>query len=268
MTMTDQNLATLQPADYWNARARKFAGDGQGLRAVCSYGMPEFYNRWIDLCQRLALNPFLRIDPGSRVLDVGCGIGRWSRLLAARSTRVLGVDHSASMIAEARRRTDAERFPGCSFEVADVARLDLGRPFDLILSVTVLQHILDRERLAAAADGLVGHLGPEGRLVLLEAAPSRPSPRCDSPVFSARGADFYIRLFESRGLRLRQCRGVDPMPLKTRFLPHYSRLPRALANAVLAAVTAASLPVDLCFGRWMPAASWHKVMVFAKERRS
>ena len=39
--------------DYWEARARRFAADGAGLAAVCSFGMPYFYNRTIDLCQRL-----------------------------------------------------------------------------------------------------------------------------------------------------------------------------------------------------------------------
>ena len=39
---------------------------------------------------------------GTRVLDVGCGVGRWSRLLAARGADVTGVDLSPTMIAQAR----------------------------------------------------------------------------------------------------------------------------------------------------------------------
>ena len=42
-----------QPSAYWEERARRFAAEGAGLAAVCSYGMPEFYNRVIDLEQRL-----------------------------------------------------------------------------------------------------------------------------------------------------------------------------------------------------------------------
>ena len=68
--------------------ARLFAGEGQGLAAVCSYGMPELYNRIIDWCQWLALRRWLRVSPGSSVLDVGCGVGRWSRRLAARGAHV------------------------------------------------------------------------------------------------------------------------------------------------------------------------------------
>ena len=36
-----------RPAAYWEERARRFAGEGAGLGAVCAYGMPEFYNRMI-----------------------------------------------------------------------------------------------------------------------------------------------------------------------------------------------------------------------------
>ena len=43
-----------RPAAYWEERARRFAGEGAGLGAVCAYGMPEFYNRMIHFNQRLA----------------------------------------------------------------------------------------------------------------------------------------------------------------------------------------------------------------------
>ncbi len=79
------------PVTYWEDRAQRFAAEGEGLAAVCSYGMPEFYNRVIDYCQWLALRRWLDIPPGTRVLDVGCGVGRWSRRLAARGAQVTGI---------------------------------------------------------------------------------------------------------------------------------------------------------------------------------
>ena len=105
-----------RPDAYWEDRARRFAGDGEGLAAVCAYGMPEFYNRAIHLEQRLALEPWLNVAAGTRVLDVGCGVGRWSRLLAARGAEVLGVDLSPTMIAQARRRAAADGVAGTAVE--------------------------------------------------------------------------------------------------------------------------------------------------------
>ncbi|TLY69775.1 MAG: methyltransferase domain-containing protein, partial [Gammaproteobacteria bacterium] len=89
MTSTATSTAPSHPPQaYWEERAQRFAVEGEGLAAVCSYGMPAFYNRVIDLSQRLALAPWLRVRPGTSVLDVGCGVGRWCRELARRGARV------------------------------------------------------------------------------------------------------------------------------------------------------------------------------------
>src|SRR5512138_3289239 len=118
------------PNHYWEDRARRFAAQGDGLAAVCSYGMPEYYNRLVHWSQRLALEPWLLVDSGARVLDVGCGVGRWSSLLARRGATVTCVDLSATMIAEAQRRlTVAGLDRRCRFLVQDLARLDAGAPY-------------------------------------------------------------------------------------------------------------------------------------------
>ena len=224
--------------------------------------MPGFYNRAIHFTQRLALEPWLRFAPGARVLDVGCGIGRWSRLLAARGAEVTGVDLSPTMIAEARRRAAAAGLSDrCHFLVQDSAELDAGAPFDLVLGVTVLQHILEPRALRAAVERIARHVAPTGRIVLLEAAPTACANRCDSTVFKARQRDVYLQLFADCGLRLRGITGVDAAPFRTWLLPHLPRLARPVALAALAAATAASLPVDALFGRIAAERSWHAVFL-------
>jgi 2-polyprenyl-3-methyl-5-hydroxy-6-metoxy-1,4-benzoquinol methylase len=253
--------------DYWEQRARRFATDGAGLAAVCSFGMPAFYNRTIDLCQRLALQRWLRVRPGMRVLDVGCGVGRWSRLLAARGACVTGIDVSPTMIAEARRRASARPLRGpCRFLVQDLAALDVGDSYDLVLSVTVLQHIMEADALRTALKRMRQHLRAEGVLVLLEAAPRRESGSCDSPTFRARSRSSYLQMFSECGLRLQAMSGVDPAPFRTWLLPRLPRLPARLRRAALGAVTAMSLPIDVPFGRALVAPSWHAVFVLEPAR--
>jgi len=258
--------SAYEPTTYWNDRARRFAGQGEGLAAVCSYGMPAFYNGLTHAAQHLALAKWLRVPPGTRVLDVGCGVGRWSRLLASRGAAVTGVDLSAAMIAEAERRaTQAGVAQRCRFLVQDAAVLDAGGTFDLVLAVTVLQHILDPAALCAAVERMADHLAPGGRMILLEAAPAKLSTRCNSTVFTARSRAAYLRVFSAYGLTLRALNGVDPAPFKPWLLPRIKSLPRPLATAALAAVTALSVPVDLPFGRIATSRSWHAVFVL--ERR-
>lgn len=253
------------PDHYWEDRARRFAAQGSGLAAVCSYGMPELYNRMIHLCQRLALAPWLRVPAGTRVLDVGCGVGRWSSLLASRGALVTGMDLSPTMIAEAQRRASesgvAER---CRFLVQDLAHLDAGDKFDLVIGVTVLQHILDPEALRSAVQRMSEHLAPGGRMVLLEAAPARLAQRCDTSVFRARTRSVYLDLFERTGLEVLQMSGVDPAPFKTWLLPHLRRLPRLLATPAIVLVTLLSAPIDVIIGRRALERSWHAVFVLRR----
>lgn len=255
-----------RPAEYWEDRARRYAVEGDGLAAVCSYGMPRFYNRLIHFCQRRALEPWLKTAPGMRVLDVGCGIGRWSRLLAARGARVTGVDLSPTMIAEAQRRAAASGLAGrCRFIVQDSAALEIAGSFDLILCVTMLQHLPDVSAMHTALRRMALHLAPHGRLVLLEAAPARIATRCDTPVFAARHRAVYLRLFRECGLEVRALSGVDPAPFKMWLLPHLPRLPRLLGLAALALATALSAPIDALWGRMLSERSWHAVFVLQHD---
>ena len=263
-----KSLATIEPAvdpapsaaDYWESRARKFAADDRGLAAVCSYGMPRLYNEAIELCQRRALAPWLTSPRVGAALDVGCGIGRWSLRLAACGLDVFGLDISPFMVERARARARDARLR-CQFIVGTVTDAKLPRRFDLILSVTVLQHIIDPGDAARALANLASHLRPGGEMVLLEAAPSRMRGRCDTAVFRARTLDWYRDALRTAGLRLVAVHGVDPVPLKLLLLPFYRKLPRPLALAAITLVTLLSLPLDLMLGRLLAAWSWHKVLV-------
>ncbi len=257
-----------RPSLYWEDRARRFAAEGDGLAAVCAYGMPEFYNRAIHLEQRLALEPWLKVGAGTRVLDVGCGVGRWSRLLAARGADVLGVDLSPTMIAQAQRRAVAEGVADrCRFRVQDVSNLDTGEQFDLVLGVTVLQHILDPDALHAALAAMAAHLAAGARMILLEAAPTTRVDRCDSTVFTARHRDVYLDLIRDCDLELRALMGVDPAPFRTQLLPYVRKLPGKLSLGLLALATMLSLPIDAFFGRRAVTRSWHAVFVLEFKNR-
>lgn len=253
-------------AEYWDQRARDYASRGAGLRAVCSYGMPSFYNGYIHLTQHLALARHLRVDAGTSVLDLGCGIGRWSRLLARRGANVTGVDVSASMLEEARKRTAKEGLTDrIDYQVGDLSTFNLERTFDLVLSVTVVQHILDEDAFALAIRNVARHLAPNGRAVMLEAAPSRPNATCDTEVFRARTAAQYLAAFGNAGLRSVSVTGVDPAPLKQKVLPRYRKMPAFAAKSVIFLATALSLPIDALLGRRLPHQSWHKVFVLEHD---
>jgi SAM-dependent methyltransferase len=245
---------------YWEQRARRFARESRGLKAVCSFGMPWFYNTAIDWCQRRALRPWLKGSKGKSVLDVGCGVGRWSLRFAAQGWRVTGLDLSPFMI-ESARDNAAGAGHRCTFVSGDVREHRFGERFDLIFCVTVIQHITDPVEAGRALANLARHLGPQGRMVLLEAAPMHAVRRCDTAVFRARDIEWYDQALRAAGLGIETVRGVDPMPLKTWLLPFYRRMYPPVAVAALAIVTAVSLPIDWLLGPCFTRRSWHKVIV-------
>ncbi len=254
-------------AEYWENRARAFAGTGRGLAAVCSYGMPALYNALIHQSQRLALRPWLRVPAGGTVLDAGCGVGRWSRMLAGRGALVTGVDLSPTMIEEAMRRARREGVGDrCRFRVVDLASLRLDRTFDRILVVTVLQHIVDEAAAGEAIRRLAAHLAPEGRLIVLEAAPTSEVRAYDHVAFRARTAKQYLSLFSGAGLRCVQVAGVDPARFKLPAVALYQRLPRLLGWILLGLTAVLAVPIDLVAGRRLVTQSWHKVFVLAHAR--
>ena len=103
----------------------------------------------------------LPLEGDETVLDAGCGTGRVTALLLERLPRgrVIGVDGSAAMVEEARRRLVD---PRVSFERQDLLELSLAEPVDAILSTATFHWILDHERLFARLRAV---LRPGGRLV-------------------------------------------------------------------------------------------------------
>lgn len=115
-----------------------------------------------------------RLPPGSRVLDVGCGIGGSARILARDyGFEVLGISISPAQVARARELTPAD-LPNCRFAVMDALALELpdggpeGGPdtgFDAVWSVEAGPHMPDKQRYA---DEMLRVLKPGGALAVAD----------------------------------------------------------------------------------------------------
>ena len=94
------------------------------------------------------------------VLDAGCGTGRIARELARRGVDVVGVDLDEQMLSTARRK-GAE----ITWHCADLASIDLGRTFDVILLAGNVMIFLTPGTESVVVANLARHLVPGGLLI-------------------------------------------------------------------------------------------------------
>jgi SAM-dependent methyltransferase len=119
-----------------------------------------------------------------RVLEPGCGTGRYLEALERRGIEAVGIDNSPAMIETARRRGTAV--------LADMAAFELGRSFDgaicAISTVAVLTSADCARHLACTAR----HLNPGGRYLVQLAIRDPEHPE---------GA-LHLSLWERAGVRV------------------------------------------------------------------
>jgi len=108
----------------------------------------------IDLLSRIPL------AAAESVVDLGCGAGTMMQLLAQRfpKARLVGVDSSAEMLAQARRE-----HPRAEFVHADIAAWRPPAPVDLLFSNAALHWLNGHDTLIP---GLLDALGPGGCLAI------------------------------------------------------------------------------------------------------
>jgi SAM-dependent methyltransferase len=154
-----------------------------------------------------------RLSPGDRILDVGCGMGRYTLPLAGLGYRVEGLDLAPGLLAR------LGEYNGGRFDIplhaGDLLKMpaELGPSFDAVIGFFTLHHLHDIDRCCAALAGL---LKPGGRLAFLEPNPYFPA--------------YYLQILLTPRMTWKGERGL----LKMRRGPIFAALRRAgFVNAKL-----------------------------------
>jgi len=111
----------------------------------------------------------LHLQPGQKVLDIGCGTGRNFPLILEKigpSGKLVGVDYTSDMLGRAQEQVEREGWQNVELIQADAALIELGRTFDAALSTLAISVIPDYR---SALDRMLAHVKPDGYLAIGDA---------------------------------------------------------------------------------------------------
>jgi SAM-dependent methyltransferase len=175
------------PGERWREVARRGFGPGYARSYAVRFAILEARGEEVHGEAQYVAG---LLEPGSRVLDAGCGTGRVGAHLADLGFDVVGVDVDESMVEVAR-----ELRPDVAWIVSDLATFDLrGSLFDAAVLAGNVVPFLEPEALRDMAARLAAHLAPGGVVVtgfgldsanLPPGAPVVPLPAYDGAMESA-----------------------------------------------------------------------------------
>ena len=196
------------------------------LRAVLDEGDPDNRkNAYVNAVEHYHVARALRGLRPAIAVDLGCGIGRFSGLLAARAAVVVGIDASEDLL-----RAAVRRFPSgkVRFARGDLRDLPLRTgTADLAFCCQVLLHLTEEADLSATAREVRRVLRPGGTALLLEhLAPGDESLRREGVLH--RCPREFLAPFLATGLRPDLNRAIRKTPSRLVHWVRRRRLPRVL----------------------------------------
>jgi len=281
----------LATRDHWDtialeAEKDEIAKREEYLRRTARNWVANYTeNKTYDFIAEVIQN-HVKLERGAKILDIGCGPGKWVRFFANKGFEVMGIDFSPLMIRLAERRIEGKYGKLVKFHVMDVTNLNLPSNFyDLVNCITVLQHILNDKDQMKAVQEMVRVTKPLGHILIYEAAPifilKKRTPR-----LRFRTMKEYISMFEKAGTYLTYWRAADlSFPITFLFLRRYSfsfsrkayyysadehpLFPPNLRSFLSKIVAITARPIDYKIARTpLGLLSIHKILLFRKTKSS
>lgn len=152
-TRIKRNIADIdydQTLNFFNKRADKYREGNPYSVTMYQDNNPVLVEER-NQAEIEKLLPLLRLDSESKVLDVACGIGRWSDAITTQIDAYCGMDFSENLIALARKRThEANRsfYVGAANDLKNVLEAHHHGKFNRILLIGILLYINDKDLLS------------------------------------------------------------------------------------------------------------------------
>lgn len=194
----------------------------------CDLPFAEATDRLTDL-----MTDYLGLSEGSRVLDVGCGVGTPAlRIVRRTGAHVRGISVSQEQVTRANAAAAAGGLADrATFHRADARELPFPREsFDGAIALESIIHMPDR---VSVLREIRQALRPGGRLVLTDFFERAPIPPAKRPAVDRYLNDFlmtmvrvedYLRMLPEAGLRFEAIVDISEQTLRRTFLELSARI--------------------------------------------
>ena len=142
-----ENIDYSETKDFFKHRAGKYKEDNP-----YSVTMYQDHNEKLvkerNQKEVERLKPLLQLGKQSRVLDIGCGIGRWGDAITEEIEEYCGLDFSSELIKIARKRTEKKNYFFCEgpiTEIENVLSQNNRGQYNVALMVGILMYVNDED---------------------------------------------------------------------------------------------------------------------------
>jgi cyclopropane fatty-acyl-phospholipid synthase-like methyltransferase len=262
-------VGVMRPAA--STRARKALVLGQSHDGAYGGGGYVGQESFMTAPQILALAQACGIEPGSRVLDLCCGVGGPALYLVHRlGCRLVGLDVSEEAVAVAQAEAGARRLAQRTrFLVANSAALPLFAEFDAVLLLETMLAIADKASLLRAVRPL---LRPAGRFGLTievghPLAPEERQAMPDGDRVWLVAADAFCDLLEASGFALRR---VDDLTVSHAAVARnlalaFAHHRQSIAGHVGDEACAGLITSHTIWARWLESGRVRKLAIIAER---
>ncbi|MFM7663726.1 MAG: class I SAM-dependent methyltransferase [Bacteroidota bacterium] len=185
----------MESDTFWDQRVKDFGHTGWSNPMVYAF----------DQAARIATIERLLSDlslPKNLALDYGCGVGDFSKVLTKYFDNVIACDISEQALEQAKRKNSEDKLQWVHPDAISYQEESMG----LVLSVTVLGHLMKEQELEALLSKFHKALMPSGCVIAMEFAPQN-TPSSSSAYQKFRCFDDWKNRFEEQGFELSQYYG-------------------------------------------------------------
>lgn len=136
--------------EFYDKRAGEYINRGNKTRyttVLLGDNRPEYAETWNEF-EKNAILPYLNNGGKHKILDIGCGVGRWAESLVTTCGEYVGTDFSGEMIKAASeyfKNFSNAHFINCSFQELFSNDFIYSRKFDTVIIAGVSMYINDSE---------------------------------------------------------------------------------------------------------------------------